>query len=90
MIIEVLKEMADMPVFSKKNLANKFHTNDTVIEQVLKELQRMGCISKEENNNGCNLGCGSCKGCPMASSNGINGFTVTEKGKRIIKNTNLC
>lgn len=93
MVTDILKAIVHQPIFSKKNLAHQFHTSEPMIEQVLSDLKRMGCIQEEDTSNLCGKGCASCKGCPMASSttsNTIISFRVTEKGKRVINQKNFC
>lgn len=82
MILDILKELNGMRVFSKKSLAIKLNTSEDMIEQVIEQLKRMKYVTSEEDNPICS---GGCSGCTIACAvNPIKTLTITEKGRKLL------
>lgn len=89
MLIETLREIDNMDVYSKALLAKKLDTSEAVIDHVLVQLKRMGYIMMEDNIKQSE--CTSCKGCCHAChknnlDNNIILIEITDKGKNILEN----
>lgn len=83
MLINLLKEIYNSPVYSKKMLANKLNTNEDMIEQGLAHLKRMGYIENYVLGGKCKFNCKSCSG-NSCNLNPINSLIVTEKGEKVL------
>lgn len=83
MLVDMLKEINNMEAFSKKALANKLNTSESMIEHLLTQLKRMGYIEEEEMpNNFCNKKCAGCN--IKCSVNIANSLYITDKGKKLL------
>jgi len=88
MLIKILKSLAKGGMYSNKNMAKELGVSESLVEQMIDKLLKMGYIEKEKIND-CNEGCGACsnKGCCGSSNNiKLNLWSVTEKGKKAIAN----
>lgn len=83
MLVNTLKEISTMDTFSKRALAVKLNTSESMIEQFLDQLKRMGYLAEEEMpNDFCNK---KCAGCHIdCSFNIVNSLFVTDKGKKLL------
>ncbi len=85
MLKDLLKEMSQSKIYSKKVLANKLNTNENMVNEGLNHLMRMGYIANDVIGGSCDL---KCAGCPIktCSLNPINTLVITDKGKKLLNN----
>jgi hypothetical protein len=84
MLEYVLKRVAGGGIHSVSELARELDTTETLVEQMLEDLERMGYLRRVA------LGCGGhCDGCEAASACGVHGvhglgqvWAVTGPGRR--------
>ncbi len=86
MLKELLKEIDQSKVYSKKTLANKLDTSENMVNEGLNHLMNMGYIENDIIGGSCNF---KCAGCPIktCSLNPINALVITDKGKKLLENT---
>lgn len=83
MLIDILREINNMKAFSKKALASKLNTSESMVEHLLIQLQRMGYVSEEKlPNDFCNKKCAGCN--INCSLNIANTLIITDKGKKLL------
>lgn len=83
MLKEVLSEFAKGEMNSNSNIGRKLNLSEGMVEQVLKDLAKMGYIQKEEST--CGSKCSSCSCCCSKTSDVINMWKITDKGKVYLK-----
>ena len=87
MMVDVLKEINNSNAYSKTTLARKLNTDETVIEDIMKRLKKMGYIEEENLNKSCSRMCKTCsKNC---FGKPINIISVTDKGKKLIEHNSI-
>ena len=89
MLIKILKSLAKGGRYSNKLMATELGVDESLVQQMIDNLIRMGYIEKEKINS-CGDGCGSCSSKGSCGSDThsieINIWKVTEKGKKAISN----
>lgn len=81
MLVDTLKELSTMEVFSRKALAQKLNTSENMIDEILDRLKEMGYIA-EEKIKSCS---GKCSSCSFSCKTSPGTFlTITQKGKNLI------
>lgn len=81
MLKEVLREFSKGEMNSNSNIGRYLNISEGMVEQVLKDLGKMGYIEKEDSS--CGSKCSSCSfGCGCSQTkNVVNMWRVTDKGK---------
>lgn len=85
MLMKILKRLSQGGMYSNKSVARELGIDESLVEQMISQLENMGYIEKD-NMNSCNCGCGG--GCSEKSSCcgknniDINMWKITDKGKR--------
>lgn len=84
MLKELLKEVSQSKAYSKKTLAQKLDISETMVDEGLYHLNRLGYIENDIIGGNCDF---KCIGCPIqnCSLNPINTLTITDKGKKLLK-----
>lgn len=83
MLVDILREINNMDTFSKRKLAIKLNTSESMVEHLLNQLKRMGYIADEEiSDNFCDKKCAGCN--INCSFNIINTLIITDKGKKLL------
>lgn len=88
MLMKVLKRLSQGGMYSNKLVARELGIDESLVEQMIFQLENMGYIEKD-NMKSCNGGCGcspseksSCCGNTNIS---INFWKITDKGKKVLK-----
>lgn len=91
MLMKILKRLSEGGIYSNKLMAKELAVDESLVEQMITQLQHMGYIEKENMGNcssGCDCGSSSKKGSCCSSNNNIeiNIWKITKKGKDAISN----
>lgn len=85
MLMKILKRLTQGGRYSNKSMANELGIDESMVEQMILQLQQLGYIEKEDMSpcpGSCDCGDSSKKGSCCNSSNvDINIWKITEKGK---------
>ena len=85
MLKDILKEVNDSQVFSKKDISKKLDISEEMIDSGMEQLVRMGYIIEDMGSPICESKCSSCA-FSRCSTIPIKMFTITDKGKKLIIN----
>lgn len=87
MLMKILKRLSEGGIYSNNSMARELGIDESLVEQMISQLQNMGYIEKD-NMNSCNSGCGGCcsKKSSCCDSNNIemNIWRVTDKGRQAL------
>ncbi|HEY8892866.1 MAG TPA: FeoC-like transcriptional regulator [Clostridium sp.] len=87
MLIKILKRLAQGGVYSNKLMAKELGVDESLVEQMITQLQKLGYIEKEDMGNcssGCDCGSSKKGSCCGNQDIGIKMWNITEKGKKTI------
>lgn len=88
MLMKILKRLSEGGMYSNKSVARELGIDDSLVEQMISQLENMGYIEKD-NMSSCNDSCGcSCSqksNCCGSSGIDINIWKVTDKGRKYSK-----
>lgn len=84
MIIDTLRQINDLSVFSKKSLAKELKTSEEMVDVLINQLLQMGYLKKEIQGFKCSGNCSSCSFSCKEQNLGET-FVITEKGKKLIQ-----
>jgi len=84
MLKELLIEVSQSKSYSKKTLAQKLDISESMVDEGLYHLNRLGYIENDIIGGNCNL---KCIGCPIKTCNlnPIKTLTITRKGKGFLE-----
>lgn len=82
MLVDALKEISIMEVFSQKALAQKLNTSEKMIDEILDRLKKMGYIAEDETKP-CSGKCSSCSFSCKASPATF--LRITQKGRKLVE-----
>lgn len=83
MLKDVLKEIKNSNYISKKNIATKLNTSESLIEDVFFQLDRMGFIEEDVMAN-CDMGCTTCPYSNSCNESPIKSYVITGKGEKLL------
>lgn len=87
MLMKILKRLSQGGMYSNKSVARELGIDESLVEQMISQLQNMGYIEKESMSS-CNSDCGgSCSkksSCCGTNNIDINMWRVTDKGKNVV------
>lgn len=85
MLKDVLKEISKSNIFSKSTISKNLNISELMVEELVNQLIRMGYLEEDLGSPTCES---KCSGCHITSCNliPIKMFSVTEKGKILLKN----
>ena len=87
MLIKILKRLAQGGMYSNKSMAKELGIDESMVEQMIMQLQNLGYIEKDTMENcssGCDCGNSSKKGSCCSNNNvKIKMWKITEKGKKV-------
>ena len=87
MLMKILKRLSQGGMYSNRSMAREFGIDESLVEQMISQLQNMGYIEKD-NMNSCGSGCGgSCSkksDCCGNTGIDINMWRITDKGKNVL------
>lgn len=85
MLKDVLKEISKSNIFSKSTISKNLNISELMVEELVNQLIRMGYLEEDLGSPTCES---KCSGCHITSCNliPIKMFSVTEKGKNLLKN----
>lgn len=82
MLVDALKEISTMEVFSRKALAQKLNTSENMVDEILDRLKKMGYIAEEETKS-CSGKCSSCSfSCKTSPATFLK---ITQKGMKLVE-----
>lgn len=84
MLMKILKRLTQGGRYSNKQMANELGIDESMVEQMILQLQRLGYIEKEDMSGcsgACDCGDSSKKGSCCSSNVEINMWKITDKGK---------
>lgn len=84
MLFELLRELGDPGVRSRRDISESLDVDDGVLERMLQGLERKGYVQK---NGMCAGGCSSCGyACPFSGGNAVSIVTweITDKGRSLL------
>ncbi|WP_296971492.1 FeoC-like transcriptional regulator [Tepidanaerobacter sp. EBM-38] len=85
MLLEALKQISKMQVYSLSQLANELKIDRSMASHIIDQLKVMGYIKEEVLSTVCNGECKQCAGCPVANgATPIKTLTITAKGSRAL------
>lgn len=84
MLKNVLKEIKSSDYISKKNIATKLNSTESLVEDVFFQLERMAYIEEDVMAN-CDANCGGCPYATSCSDTPIKSYLITEKGEELLK-----
>jgi Uncharacterized membrane-associated protein/domain len=88
MLMKILKRLSEGGMYSNKSVARELGIDESLVEQMISQLENMGYIEKDSMSS-CNGGCGCSSSqkssCCNSSSIDINMWKVTDKGKKYSK-----
>lgn len=88
MLMKILKRLSQGGRYSNKLMANELGIDESMVEQMIVQLQQLGYIEKEDMSacsGGCDCGSSSKKASCCNSSNvDINIWKITDKGKETV------
>lgn len=84
MLKDILKEISIAKVFSKSLIAKNLNISETMVEDAIKQLSRMGYITEDMGSPTCET---KCSGCSISSCNTIplKTLSITDKGSRLLE-----
>ncbi len=92
MLLKVLKRLTKGGAYSKKSISKELGIDESLFEQIIGQLQKLGYIKKEDTDccssgGGCS-GCSPKGGCSCGNNHNIdiNMWRVTDKGRSVISN----
>ncbi|SCG82599.1 hypothetical protein DW1_0992 [Proteiniborus sp. DW1] len=85
MLKDVLKEISNAKAFSVSLLAKNLKISEGLVEDIVKELSRMGYIVEDMGSPTCGIPCSGCAMKAFCNSIPIKTFTVTAKGKKLLE-----
>lgn len=90
MLMKILQRLGQGGMYSNKSMAKELNIDESLVEQMIKQLQNLGYIEKENMEN-CSSQCNccsaksSCYSCRNSKHNiDINIWKITSKGKNAI------
>ena len=87
MLMKILKRLAQGGMYSNKLIAKELGVDESLVEQIITQLQQLGYIEKDNIGN-CSSDCGCCSTksscCSDKHNIDINIWKVTEKGKKTL------
>lgn len=83
MLKKVLKEVYDSKLFSRSAIARDLNISESMVDELVSQLIRMGYISEDLGSPTCQS---KCSGCSISSCNTIpiKMLSVTDKGKNLL------
>lgn len=91
MLMKILKRLAQGGMYSNQSMARELEMDESLVEQMITQLQHLGYIEKDLlscGGNCCN--CSSkCSRCTSNHSADVNIWKLTNKGKKAIFNKNV-
>ena len=88
MFEEILREFDENIGFSKENLAKKLNTSESLIEDSINHLIRLGYINKSESLSNCQVSCGSCPYSKACGKDLVTFYNISSKGRKYLYNKN--
>lgn len=85
MLKDVLKELFNAKAFSVSLIAKNLNISESLVEDSVKELSRMGYINEDLGSPTCDTPCSGCSMKAFCNSVPIKTFTVTIKGKKLLE-----
>ncbi|KHD35646.1 transcriptional regulator [Clostridium acetobutylicum] len=86
MLMKILKRLKDGGIYSNKLMAKELGVSESIIEQMILQLEQLGYIKKDIMTSGCD--CSSCapkkKSCCTGGNVKIDLWKLTEKGNRAV------
>lgn len=86
--MKILKRLAQGGIYSNKVMAKELDIDESLVQQMILQLQRLGYIEKEKMEH-CSSECNCCdsskKGCCGIHNIDINIWKITNKGQEVIK-----
>lgn len=89
MLLEILKEIYESKMYSPAKLAQKYDRDIQMIEEYYRKLIELGYIVESTMGNCDPDACKSCKNFCNISSLVIKEIKITDKGLRLLDNTNV-
>lgn len=83
MLKDVLKEIKEVKVYSKPLIAHNLHISEEALDDMLRQLIRMGYLSEDLGSPTCES---KCSGCHVSSCNTIpiKMLSITKKGEKLL------
>ncbi len=84
MLKNVLKEINESKVFSKSSIGKNLNISESMVNELVNQLIRMGYLSEDLGSPTCQA---KCSGCAISNCNAIpiKMISITEKGKRVLE-----
>lgn len=86
MLKDVLIEINKSSSFSKSTISKNLNIPEGMIDDLIKQLTRMGYLIEILGSANCDTPCNSCPYTRNCNSNPIKMFSISEKGKDLLKN----
>ena len=86
MLKNVLKEIDTAKIFSVSAIAKNLNTTEALIEEAIMQLIRMGYIDEDKSSSTCETSCNSCSMSSMCNIMTLKTISITDKGKKLLKN----
>lgn len=85
MLKNILKEISIAKIFSKSLIAKNLNISESMVEDAIEQLSRMGYITEDMGSPTCET---KCSGCSISSCNviPIKTLSITDKGSKLLEN----
>lgn len=90
MMMKILKRLSEGGLYSNKMMAKELGIDESMVEQMISQLERLGYIKKDNMNSSSGCDCGCCspkksKSCCSGKNNvNIDLWKLTEKGRAAV------
>ena len=85
MLKDILREISIAKVFSKSIIAKNLNISESMVEDAIGQLSRMGYITEDMGSPSCAT---KCSGCSISNCNVIplKTLSITDKGSKLLEN----
>ncbi len=84
MLMDLLREIGQSKAFSKSQLSKKLNISETMVEDLLGQLIRMGYLTEDLGSPSCETYCGRCPYAKSCNINPVKVYNISEKGKSLL------
>lgn len=84
MLKSILKEVSNTRMFSKSLIANNLNISETMVEDMVNQLVRMGYLKEDSGSPTCDTPCSRCPYSSVCNTTPIKTLYITTKGKKLL------